>query len=412
MKQLNVWLRRCHFPLMLLLSVYPPVLLFLCLPPETPGSVFLLPVACALLTMLCLAVPSRRRTLCAVLSAAALVALSALLLPLRVQHGLILLPVVSVILLFASFSFASRSLNAISPVFFAVGVGAHLFTQWFLRSEIVGGVRHTHLFAPMAVATLLYLPLLLLTLNRISLNNASLGRHGIPAPMRRFNTLLTGLFLLLSLAIAAVPAVARGFMFLWGVLRTALLRVCAFLLSLLPQDSSAGGLGAGGGMGFGPPAMEAAEPSLIAVILEWIASALTAVIVIVGTFILIRKVLRLLRILLRRLLARLQRYVTAISEDYEDEITDTREGDVERESRWLWPVRRRTAAAAPPTTPQEHIRFRYARLLRRHREWAASSTARENLHSGAAALYEQARYSDHPLTQDDVRQFTDHTKDL
>ena len=47
----------------------------------------------------------------------------------------------------------------------------------------------------------------------------------------------------------------------------------------------------------------------------------------------------------------------------------------------------------------------YARLLRKKPQWTSSSTARENLPENAAALYERARYSEHPISSEDADSF-------
>ena len=61
-------------------------------------------------------------------------------------------------------------------------------------------------------------------------------------------------------------------------------------------------------------------------------------------------------------------------------------------------------------TPAQRIRYRYQRLLYKHPNWDQGSTARENLPTVAAAVYEQARYSSHPVTQEDAALFVSKTK--
>jgi len=56
-------------------------------------------------------------------------------------------------------------------------------------------------------------------------------------------------------------------------------------------------------------------------------------------------------------------------------------------------------------SPRETIRYRYQRLLRKHPEWAQSTTARENIPTELARLYEQARYSCHPIDESEAERF-------
>lgn len=59
--------------------------------------------------------------------------------------------------------------------------------------------------------------------------------------------------------------------------------------------------------------------------------------------------------------------------------------------------------------PAQQIRYRYWQLSQKHPEWTAHSTARENLPDTVAGLYEQARYSEHPVTAADVAEFKKNT---
>ena len=151
-----------------------------------------------------------------------------------------------------------------------------------------------------------------------------------------------------------------------------------------------------------------AEPALFAVILERIAAVFSAIVLVAGSAVLLRYLARALLYCMRRVVAHLKRYAVTVTEDYEDEITDTRSEEGERT---FHPLRRRAKAKPSyPDTPAGHIRRRYAQLLARHGAWAASSTARENLPAEAAALYERARYSEHAPTAEEARRFEQETR--
>ena len=107
----------------------------------------------------------------------------------------------------------------------------------------------------------------------------------------------------------------------------------------------------------------------------------------------------------------LERYVAAVSEDYEDEIKDTR---MESEGERIIKKRRQSVwkKEQAPANPGENIRFRYRQLLRKHPQWTANTTARENMPEELAELYEQARYSSHPVTESQAVRFSAKSKDL
>jgi hypothetical protein len=92
------------------------------------------------------------------------------------------------------------------------------------------------------------------------------------------------------------------------------------------------------------------------------------------------------------------------SDDYEEEITDIRDEaqftrQKEKRARFAGFLQERKLA------PGERIRNRYGKLQSKHKDWSASSTARENIPVEAASVYERARYSDEPITEADAQQF-------
>lgn len=98
-------------------------------------------------------------------------------------------------------------------------------------------------------------------------------------------------------------------------------------------------------------------------------------------------------------------------EDFSDEITRTKREkirrDVERETR---EEAQRRPLFFGRMTPAQKIRYRYRQLSRKHPEWMPQNTARENLADPAAGIYEEARYSDHPITDSQVENFKKETK--
>ena len=397
-------LRRCHLPLLLLLAAFAPLVLILCrFAPEAAARLALFPVICALMLLGCAAVPGRVRIMMLGTCFVLLMGAGFLLLPHRVS--MYAMPVCSAVVLFCALSYADRSASDVPPPFYVAGVIMQLTAQFLLRSAD-SAVRGA-LTLPLQGAFLVWLLLLLLAFNRISLNNATLSRFRLSAGMARTGTALTVCVFSLSLLLSAMPAVVSGIKWLFRTLRTACAQILLFLINLFPAESVGGSMGSGAPMLPDSILMTASEPSLLAVVLEKIASLLSMAVLFVGSVILLRMLALALLRLMRRLLLRLQRYAAAVTEDYEDEITDTRGEDGEHS---FHPLRRRAKRAMMyPDTPAGRIRRRYAQLLARHPAWPVSSTARENLSPDAASLYERARYSDHALTEDEAQRFDQNT---
>ena len=404
MKNLFPWLRRCQFPLMMLLSVMPVLLIALCMnaPQALPAAYWLFGAYVAL-SSLCLLIPGRYRMPLSALGSAGLLALSAFLFPIKAQPLLLLLPAALIGLLFFSLPLALRQYESdISPYIYFVGVGIHIVTQFLHRyfDAYDGASPYAPVETAMTASLIGYMVLFLLSMNRISLDNASLSRHRIPAGMRTINTVMTLSFLAGSLLLSVTPAIVRGVTSLWHAFTFSVRKLFALLLSLLPSADSAG-LGAQGGAdGMLPLGEGINEPSAFAVLLQKIATVVTAILLAAGTLYLLYVLIRALIRFTRRLALRLRAYVSAASGEYEDEVTDTREDGAQREILFL--RRNRRAAQEAEKTPAGRIRQTYARLLRKKPQWPSSSTARENLPENAAALYERARYSEHPISSEDA----------
>jgi len=95
-------------------------------------------------------------------------------------------------------------------------------------------------------------------------------------------------------------------------------------------------------------------------------------------------------------------------EDFLDEITRTRD-EKDAVTKAGPKKKERVPIFLGRMTPVQQIRYRYRQLSQKHPEWKQHNTARENLPETAAQLYEQARYSKHPVTTEDVLQFKKNT---
>lgn len=410
---LRALLRRCHQPAILYLSVLPLLFYAVCrFWPDAQTASWLLLSASFLLCALCIAMPGRLRRIAAAVCAALLIALGAVLLPLRAHLSLFLLPAASAALLLFALPLAGRALDDTPPPFYFFGLAAYLIAHIIPRFDRFEVRMRVSALAPVLLAALIaYLLLLFLSLNRISLDNATMARCRLPASMRRTNTLLSLAFLAAAVLLAALPWFVRLMKTACSLALHAVRAVFSLLARLLPDAPGVSG-GFGGAM---PPqlipAAAAEESSFLALLLDRLMVAVTYLILIVGTLLILRFLLRLFLRVLRAAAARLARYGAAVSEDYTDEITDTREDGV-RSFSFSSQVRRRFSSAPAPGEPGAHIRWRYARLLIKNSRWSGSATARENLPEEAAALYERARYSDLPVSAEDAARFDEHTRKL
>ena len=105
-------------------------------------------------------------------------------------------------------------------------------------------------------------------------------------------------------------------------------------------------------------------------------------------------------------------YAISASEEYEDEVTDTRETVIADESQTTRQKRSGFFYQDRGLSNPQKIRYRYRYLLGKHPQWHKGTTARENLPEELASIYERARYSDHPVTGDEVSRFKSETKNV
>lgn len=403
MRRLLAALRCFRLPLMLLSCAVPLMTFMLVrLAPAQTYAGCLFPALAVPLLFVCFLLPGRLRLPAAVAGFAALTALSLLLLPVGEKRTLLLVPLLTGAFMFAALPLAARGEQDMSPTLCLFGLICHLFIQFVLRAH---AAVQPQLMAGFAV----YVLLLLFACNSITLDNATMARHRLPASMRRFNTLLTAVFAAICVLIALLPAVGRGLARCWDGIVAAITYVVLLLNRLFAGEAAVGGSPAGM-PDFVPVSGAIERPSAFAIIMEKILTAFTVVFIILGTLYLLRLALRQAIRLSRRLYAALHRYVSIASEDYEDEITDTREDDGERTH--LLSRRHKRRRLPTPNNPSEAIRFRYARLLGDHPEWNDASTARDHLPGDAAHLYERARYSEHPVSQEDADAFSSGTRGL
>lgn len=402
--------RRLLLPLMLLLSAFSPLMLFLGRSsPESIGRLLIFPAAYVALAALLTGVPGRKRM--PLFAAGCALGFGAGLWLFPGSPSLLIMPAAGAAVLFVSLSYADKSPSEASPFFYMTTLIAELGTVFLLHFSLEQGAARDTLYPLVQAGFVLYLLCLLLAFSRISLNNATLSRYRLPGVISKVCTVLTLCFFALALMLSSLPAVISGVRFAFQLLRRGIEQFLVLLMKLFPVESPGGPQGAPMPMLPIASGIIEQEPTALALLLERAAEILTFIVLIVGTLLLVRLLIRLLVRLARLLLDRLRQYASAVTEDYEDEITDTRQEEADRSLNLL---RRRIQHTKQtyPDTPAGEIRRGYARLLRAHSEWTAGSTARENLPGSAAALYERARYSTHPVTGQDADAFHRQTRQL
>lgn len=287
------------------------------------------------------------------------------------------------------------------------GIVVHLIGQGLAtRPELsgLGGV--------LVACFVAYMLLFLITHNRQSLR---IGMHGgqkaPPVIARRNRMLVLGMFLV-ALLVSCWGPIGEALNAAWAFVKHALGQAVLWFFQLFAQQekSSAGSSGGDGSMSL----MEAfgeAESSDFAKLMEQIfmvvAYVLLAVALCFACWVLFKK----LRQLLRYLRGRLRQYADASAADYVDEQESTL--NLDEKTRALREKLQKALTRPPRKTPWNALdgRARVRRLYQdyiKKRNPASAMTAQEalaretNVQKAAACafadLYDQARYSDHPVT--------------
>lgn len=407
------FLRKCQHPMLIASGTLPiGVLLLLHTAPQALPLLPALAAAYVLLAWGCILVPGKRRMPACVVCAALLTALCLTLLPVASAPALALLPAALILLLMLSLPIGGWDrARELSPAWTMIGACSHVLLQLLAGgARKMGSAQYDPADAMLLFAFLLFAAMVMLAFNRGSLDSAAQSRRTIPVRMRRVNRVLTMLLLIVAVLIAAIPSISTLLGRLWDLLMHGIAALAALIASLFPrfEQTTAGGPAAPmEDLGFG----ETAEPGMLLILLERV----LAVVAVIALGILVlyagRKLLGKLRILLRWLWQRLMHYGSAASEDYEDEITDTREDAERGRTGWLNRLRIRFPAADESRmTPTQRVRYRYLRLRMKHAEWHSSATARQTLPPEAAQVYERARYGGQTLTNADADSFREATR--
>jgi len=401
-------LRITQFPVIIACGTLPiPVIFFGYLAPHLLDYAWVLPVAYLVLTVISFFVPGKLRAICGAIAGIGMI------LPwFFIVEGQSLIIALIAALFFATLLFWSTRIGGWSrdqelhSAWIGVCIGLQLLGQAVyyidsltevpvLTSQVVW---FTLSFFVMAI-------LVFLSLNRNALNAITTKRPQMAVMIRKKNIFLVFSLFGIAIVFSLLPSVASGAMglFLW------LLQVYTALTHTdgdLPQETME------------PTTLQSSgveielNVGLHTDILNAIFMVLAAVVLVVSIPVLLYFVGRQMYTTVKSLWKKFVADVANNLDDYEDEITDTRNSVIDDNAESTRVKRKGLLYNDRGMSAQARVRYRYKYLLGRHPEWQKGSTARENLPEETAAIYERARYSPHPVTSEDADRFKVNTKKL
>ena len=377
--------------------------------PELLPWAWIYPVAYGVLCLLGGLISAKVRLLYGILVSAASVAVTMILSEQFTWYPALIVDAVYVALFLGSLTIFSWPSDLELPeVLRLMCVAVHLAAQFAISMDGAESQPLLTAYAPgLHGAFVMLLLLLPFSMNRCSINSASTKTRQVPEGMRRKNTVMTFVLVAFACVLSFIP-------YIYNWIKNLFVWLGRMLLSLLwakpsEQQPSAVIPNTETMEQMGPVVENEISP--LTPIMNAIFFILGVLLVTGFLVLLIVKLTRKLQTIVKNVWSILEQYVSAVTEDYEDEIKDTRmESEGERIiKKRRAPVWKKEQA---PTNPNENIRFHYRQLLRRHPQWTANTTARENMPEELAELYEQARYSSHPVTEPEASQFSAEAKKL
>ncbi len=333
---------------------------------------------------------------------------AALLLPRSPLMLVLLLPCLAAMLLFMPVLARPSGLEW-SGQQLALGAAVHVIGQ------ILKGRPE---FAPaQSLVTLffcVYMILCLFILNRYALLEGTGEKQSPPAKILSQNRILISLLAVAALLLSGWRMLKDAAFFLWDILLKAIAALIAFFMQLFPEMTPIEGSGGEQGFDFGGLG-EQAPPSLLSMILEKLMIVIGILLSLAILGFALYHLGKLIKRALKSLLERFRAYTKSIGEGYVDKTENLFDmGQISRAALEKWSAVAKRLKRLPPIDrlpPKEKVRRVYAVLRKRMPEQPDSLTAREALSSSSlkldsdqktvlAALYEQARYSDQPITPD------------
>lgn len=407
-KWIRLW-RDFRFPLIVAFGTLPvPLVVFAYYAPMLLSLVWVLPVSYILLDAVSTRIPGKWRICYGVFEILLLAGAGWLAGKTAGNWTVLLVPGAYCVLLLWGLVLSSGDRNdQIGPLLYLICIGVHLGAQLLqysariLENPALDPVRFWNAASFFCSALLA-----LITLNQANLKSSTNGRQDASRVMQRKNLLLVlGLFVL-GMLIASVPALVNlmGELFEWLVI--GILWLIYVLSGKDGQSSGEAAEGGGNGEMMLPGADEVRQtPQWLTIILTVIVLVLVAAVAVYALYFFGKKL-----IIFAKFLTRISgKYLHAVSEDYVDEITDTREGR-ENTSEARNRKNRLSSLDERRLPPDQRIRYRFKRLMQKHPEWDSGATAREKLTAEAAPIYERVRYSPYSVTEEEAQRFLAETK--
>lgn len=397
---------RCQVPLMAFCgSIAVPVTLCCTFGSGNLPPFLIAPVAYLLLSCLCLLISGRWRLAAAIPGLAAMWFFSLRLLADEHPAGRFLTPLLYTVMLLLTLPVAGWEQGREPPIVVPAScIVAHLLTQFL---QFTKPSPNPAVPVILQGSFVVFLLLMLLSMNRQSMAAAMPEAHTVPASIRSRNRLLTWILTGVILLLSLIPALGRLAQQLLEWLKQLVLTIVNFFLSIFAMKDQPAGSG-GGGEDELLAGLATEGPSALARFLEKIMVAVSIVLIAAALLFAARFLWRKLKQLIRFLYGQLRHYANTASEDYEDEVVDTRDqGQTHFDLAGKFRRRRNAQRDLKNMPPREQIRTRYGLLRGKHPEWLTSTTARETLSTDSARLYERARYSSHEITQQDSDAFAE-----
>lgn len=400
--------------------------------PHAPMHVLVYPALCLVLGCVHYLLPGRARPWYAAGTLAALAVTVYICMPENAHFAGYLVFVPGALVLLMIPPSIKREIGSEWPLgIWCTCVAAGLITQMMMYTAVqfTQGMGKT-LRTVLACAFVLHLLLCVMNLNRQSMDAGTISsssgsqKTGISQVMHRRNRLAVVLLFAAALLISAWKAIEGWLVAAWDAVKQVLMAFLLWLASLRNTDQPSGRGEQGGPLDM-LTGLEEGEPSFIAQLLEKVAMVVAAAAAVVALFFLLRFLLKKLRVVLRKILEKLKLYARGASEDYVDETESI--FDAEEVGKAI-SDRIRKAFRSPPKAkkPDWHkldgrgkIRYLYRQFWERHPK-EQLLTAREALmqentiprsvQTQFADLYDQARYSQHPVSDQDAEQLKEKLK--
>lgn len=400
--------RTVRFPLMICFATLPvPLIILAYFDASYLSMAWMWPVAYVVLDTLSTKIPKKWRIPYGIAEVAVMVALALFMSSFSTDLRFHFIPIFYIVILLIGISLTPEGRNEqIGPFWIVLGMACHLVSQ-FLQLNIARA--ETTPLDPIGPWTLLafflFVLIGLITMNQNTLSASASGRQNASKAMQRKNLLLTLVFFSIALAVTFIPKLVSTLAEFFRWFPSAIL---TFLVYLRPDHSNEINPAFVEG---GPPTLPSDAESAIPPWLDVAVSVILDIVFVIVMFWVIRYLIHKLADLAKVIRRLLNKYLHAVSEDYVDEITDTR--TVHEQTELTQKKEPKLSSAdIRKLTPNEQVRYRYRQLMRKHPEWARGSTARENLSNTAASVYERVRYSSSTISQEDAGSFISETKKI